>query len=82
MQELPDSYYLCMKTHLMWLKEQSTHGQVAALNMDRTHIIMKKGAGEVWYQEKKTNSEEERVKEKVYTGLQSRNKAMKRIWLH
>lgn len=46
------------------------------------HGGVRKGAGEVWYQERKTNSEEERVKEKVYTGVQSRNKAVKRIWLH
>lgn len=47
-----------------------------------THHCVRKGAGEVWYQEKKTNSEEGKAKAKVYTGVQSRNKALKRIWLH
>lgn len=28
------------------------------------------------------NSEEERLKEKVYTGVRRRNKAVKRMWLH
>lgn len=46
-----------------------------------THRHVRKEAGEVWHQEKKTHSEDKRAKEKVYT-VQSRNKAMKRIGLH
>lgn len=72
--------------HLMWLIEQSAHGQVVTLKMDRTHkkadAGVRRGSGEVCYQEKKTNSEEERVKEKVYTAVQRGNKAVKRMWLH
>ena len=66
--------------------EQSAHGQAVTLKMDRTYkkadAGVRRGAGEVCYQEKKTNSEEEQVKEKVYTGVQRGNKAVKRMWLH
>lgn len=41
-----------------------------------------KEAGQVVYQEKKTNSEEERAKEKVYTGVERGNEAVKRVWWH
>lgn len=80
LQELPDSNYSCTRPHLMWLMEQSTPGQVAALNMDRTHIAM--------WERRSVASREEiiseggRIKKKVYTGVQSRNKALKRMWFH
>lgn len=58
-----------------WASSNTEYGQ-------DTHCCVRKGAGEVQYQEKKTHSEEGRSKEKVYTGVQSKNKAMKRIGLH
>lgn len=65
----------------MWLMEQSSRGQAVTLKMERTHkkadAGMRRGA-EVCYHERKTNTEEERVKEKVYTGVQ-RSKAVKRM---
>lgn len=57
-----------------WASSDTEYGQ-------GTHSCVRKGA-EAWYRERETNSEEGRVKEKVYAGVQSRNKAMKRIWLH
>lgn len=57
-----------------WASSNTDYGQ-------DTHCHVRKGA-EVCYQEKKTHSEEGRTKEKVCTGVQIRNKAMKRIGLH